>query len=89
MVTEEDTGRQLKKSKPSNMHEPRAWRWLDLKPLASESQTKVIDKETNFCIRPFPYIPRGVFSLSMLEEANVELKLLHGRMHRTSTVFGQ
>lgn len=56
-------------------------------PLARKSQTKVINKERNFCIRPFSYMPRGMFTLSMLEEANEEPKLLHGRMHRTNIVF--
>lgn len=47
-----------KKIKSSGTHKPRAWRWLNTKPLASKS-LKVMDKKESFCSRASPTCLRG------------------------------
>lgn len=51
MVTEEVMDSQ-RKTKSSGSGKPRAWRWLNVKPLANESQINVLADKKNFSYRP-------------------------------------
>lgn len=64
-----------KKMKASHTHKPRAWRWLNMKPLASKSLVKVLGKEENFCFHPYSYTPRGISKPTLYGEPNQEIKL--------------